>query len=98
MKKKVILIAIVATLILVILILAANSIGTSAKTERTAENTRFMSYEIRTNDSLWSIASQYAPAYGVSAKTYVDELKRVNGLQGDRIVAGTHLIVLYPAN
>ncbi|MBR4768142.1 MAG: LysM peptidoglycan-binding domain-containing protein [Lachnospiraceae bacterium] len=97
MKKFVIFIAIVATFFLAVMIIAANTVGTSAKNSPTTENARFSSYEICVNDSLWSIASKYAPEFGLSTEAYVRELKQVNQLQGDRIIAGNKLIILYKA-
>ncbi len=54
----------------------------------------YESIQIETGASLWSYAEKYAEAFGLSAKEYVEEIKRINGLPGDRIISGSRLILV----
>lgn len=73
----------------------------SPDAERTADASTqicYERYEVQQNDSLWKIAGAYAGSYGVSKSTYVDLLRKLNHLSGDRIITGQNLIVPYKAN
>ena len=48
------------------------------------------------DDTLWSIASLYAPE-GVDTSRYVNDIRRVNNLHNDTITAGCSLIIYYYA-
>lgn len=50
-------------------------------------------YEVQLNDSLWKIAERYAVSYGATTAQYVEVLKEMNHLHGDRIVTGQSLIL-----
>ena len=50
-------------------------------------------YEVQLNDSLWKIAEQHAVSYGVSTAQYVQLLREMNHLNGDRIITGQFLIL-----
>ena len=54
----------------------------------------YKSIEIQSGDTLWSIAQEYAPD-DMTTKEYVDHLKAINGLSGDNITSGCHIIVSY---
>ena len=57
------------------------------------EDVRYQIVEIRDGDSLWSIAkTYYKPEYG-SIPAMVEEIKECNSLKGDRIYAGSYLMV-----
>lgn len=57
----------------------------------------YKSIEIKSGDTLWSVAEQYAPGTGLSTADYVAQLKKMNHLAGkDTIHAGRHLTVMYP--
>jgi LysM repeat protein len=47
---------------------------------------------INKNDTLWSIAEQYAPT-GVSTSDYVREIKKLNKLKNDDINQGQYLMI-----
>ncbi len=69
------------------------------KTPAAAEaDTGFKSYtsiEIKSGDSLWSIASEYMTEDYDSVQEYVREIKSLNGLGGDEIYAGKFLLIPY---
>lgn len=91
--KKIIVLTI-ATVFIFILVLGAKSIATSAMQNRDSKDAFFESYEIREQDTLWSISSDYAKQLGMSTRDYVREIKRINGLTNDKIVSGGKLILL----
>ena len=86
---------VLAAVITVIIIIVTGTVSSAAEETKSGRVCAYESIEIRHNDSLWSIAEKYAPAYGVSTAEYVRELKEVNGLNGDRIIAGKRLIVVF---
>lgn len=55
----------------------------------------FTSIQIQQGDSLWDIAEKYAEGSGYTVSEYVEEMKRMNGLRGDDIHAGSYLTVIY---
>lgn len=67
-----------------------------AQEEETLElNRYFTSIQIQNGDSLWDIASRYSRGSGYSIQEYVDELKRMNGIQHEDIHSGEYLTVVY---
>lgn len=56
------------------------------------ENVQYASIRIERNDTLWSIAQQYAPEHQ-NKMDYIQELKKLNHLQDDTIQSGRYLIV-----
>lgn len=55
----------------------------------------FTSIQIQKGDSLWDIARRYSEGSGYSVQEYIEELKRMNGLQYDDIHSGEYLTVVY---
>lgn len=55
----------------------------------------YTSIEIHYGDTLWGIAKQYMGDEYDSIEDYIDEIKKMNHLSGDRITAGSWLIVSY---
>lgn len=51
--------------------------------------------EIQEGDSLWSLAKEYREGGSLSAKEYVEELKKMNNLREDTIHTGQYLTVVY---
>ena len=54
--------------------------------------TSYMSIQIESGDSLWSIAEEYKPA-NISTNDYIDELIHLNALKSDDIHADQYLTV-----
>ena len=52
---------------------------------------------VKKGDTLWDIATEYAPYTDLSVPEYVRQLKQMNHLGEDTIHAGCHLIVTYQA-
>lgn len=55
----------------------------------------YTSIEIHYGDTLWGIAEQYMGEEYDSIEDYIQEIRQMNGLTGDRITAGSWLIVSY---
>ena len=55
----------------------------------------YESYEVQSGDSLWKIAEQYAADYGMTTSEYVEVLREMNHLRGDRIITGQRLVIPY---
>lgn len=55
---------------------------------------KFASVQVIQGDTLWSIAEDYKSG-NYTTKALVEEIKRTNGLSGDKIIAGSYLIVPY---
>lgn len=75
--------------VLALVLVFANSKGTAA-TDRTAET--FCSVYIEEGDSLWSMASQYAPE-GMDVSEYIQKVRQINHLKTNRIMAGESIIL-----
>lgn len=59
----------------------------------------YKSIEISKGDTLWSIANEnFDPEHYSSAYEYINEVKKMNSLTSDTIVAGSHIIVPYYAS
>lgn len=63
---------------------------------RPASYKYYTSIQIEQGDTLWSIANENMdPAHYESAAAYVNEIKIMNSLTSDKIVAGNYLIIPY---
>ena len=68
---------------------------TSMAEEEKAATRYYKSVEIQEGDSLWSLAKEYREGGSLSAKEYVEELKKMNNLREDTIHTGQYLTVVY---
>lgn len=55
----------------------------------------FKSIQITSGDTLWSIAEENMDTHYKHTADYVAEVKRMNSLDTDQIVAGSYLIIPY---
>ena len=55
----------------------------------------YTSVQVQSGDSLWSIAKQYQTPVSSDIQENVDEIKRINHIQGDEIQAGDYLTIPY---
>lgn len=60
-------------------------------------NRYYTSIQLQQGDSLWGIADRYFEGSGYTRKQYVEELKRMNGLQSEHIHSGQYLTIVYAA-
>ncbi len=56
----------------------------------------YKSIEVDQNDTLRSIAEQYAPKYGMSVPEYMQELTDLNQLSDDRVESGSYFLIVCP--
>ena len=100
LKGTLIALAAAALLALIAVVPSVHSASEADLAARTKTEARicYESYEVQAGDSLWKIAEQYAADYGMATAGYVDVLRTMNHLQGDRIIAGQRLIVPYKTN
>ena len=95
MKKVIIL------LLAVLLILGSGMCGDALGNamaegpEETVRLTYYKSVRIRTGDTLWDLAEQYAPDTDLTIVQYVEKLRQMNSLKDDTIHAGNYLTVMY---
>ena len=96
MKKRIIafILGIAAALAVLAIALGTRTVNSSAET-MTEKERYYKSIVIQANDSLWSIAEDYAESTGLGITDYIDEVKTLNGMTSDIIFAGGHLIVFF---
>ena len=91
-KKKEIIILNMALLLSICLF------GAIARAKNTKEepflHKYYTSVQIHPGDTLWDIATQYCHN-SAQIKDYMQELRRINHLSGDKIHAGRYLTVVY---
>lgn len=66
----------------------------SAKTQKQYDKC-YTSIEVCQGDSLWSIASKHCVPECSNIDNYIDEVKRINHIQGEKIVVGDYLTIPY---
>lgn len=87
-------IAVLSVLAISLIILFGSAMITFAKSNGKNEPVKeFVSIQIQTGDSLWTIAESYTESYGVAINDYIDEVKSVNGLTSNDIQTGSFIIV-----
>ena len=97
LKGTLIALAAAAVLALIAVVPSVHSACEADLEARTKAETRicYENYEVQYGDSLWKIAEQHAAGYGVTTAEYVEVLREMNHLRGDRIITGRCLILPY---
>ena len=94
-KKRYILIALVAALVLAIIILSRKTVFSDSTVKKAdVKETYYISYQVQDGDTLWGIAERECEAFKVSTKDYVKSLKEINCLDTNRINTGSKLIIV----
>lgn len=68
-----------------------------ARNKDTGSDTMYQYYKsitIRQGDTLWSLAKEYKAA-DCTVQSYVDSIKKLNGLSGDGLKEGQNLMIVY---
>lgn len=68
----------------------------SAKEENPAEYYKYYtSIEVKSGDTLWSIANRYMNEKYSSVQEYIDEVMYMNNMTSDQIIEGHYLTISY---
>lgn len=97
-RRKNILLVVLTICLVITLSFTVNGFLSNAKTDSSdVEIKYYKSIMVESGDTLWSIANEYM---GATAETeaFINEIKRLNGLHGDTITAGSYLVVPYFSN
>lgn len=81
----------ILTAVLLITVLSVTLVKADEK-KHSEPDVYYTSITIEKNDTLWSIAREYAPE-NQSIKSYINELQELNNLNSSNITQGMHLIV-----
>ena len=83
--------------LLIAFFLIGNSIITFAGAKSNQDlHKYYTSVQLQKGDSLWSLASEYAPKDVVSRKQFINEVCRINGIsENNTLHSGDYLIVSY---
>lgn len=84
-----------AALLIVLVLFSVSFRGIKVRGQEQSRYKYYTSIEIRSGDTLWSIASEIAEAYDLDTRACVKELKFMNNLKDDTIHAGNYLTVFY---
>ena len=92
----------IAIIILLVMLTALIILRISAKTIQAEDITEnhykyFTSITIEQGDSLWSLAENYLTEDYKDIYSYIDEVKSINHLSGDSLIAGQKLCIPYYA-
>lgn len=91
-KRRVVILAVVAALLLLFIAFLLPERTAAAKNEPTGTYC-ILSVEVGEGDSLWSIASDYFTEDFGSIRSYISEIKRMNGMSADTVYAGAYILV-----
>lgn len=94
LQKQVI--ALIGIIVVSILILLGSSISAFASA-RSRENLHkyYTSIQVKSGDTLWDIAGQYAVKDVMSRQDFIDEVSRLNGLSDGLIHSGDYIVITY---
>ena len=94
LKSRAVIITASLTLILFTVVM---STCITASGDTTKKQKYYKSIIIESGDTLWDIAEQYYDSDVVSITEYIEELKEINNLSGERIRSGNYIVVSYYA-
>ena len=95
-RRNISLLAVLSIFIILFSVFLFASISTQASDKDHIPSYKyFKSIQISSGDTLWSIAEENMDTHYKHTADYVAEVKRMNSLDTDQIVAGSYLIVPY---
>ena len=71
-----------------------------ANVEESSEtyNRYYTELEVQSGDTLWSIAKEYSKNSGMEIREYIREIKHMNRMISDDLIAGDSLTIVYFAD
>lgn len=94
-KRRIIIRVIILAIIIFAVIFGGVIIRRNVAAASVGQKTRYYtSVQLRSGDSLWSIADRYCPD-GVEIRSYIEELRRLNGIENDRALSSDSYISVY---
>lgn len=90
------LVAFVITLVVLGICLFAPSVKANAESDVSYEK-RIVSVRVTENDSLWKIAERFYCSEKESIRDFIEDIKKINHLEGDTIYPDTYLVIQYYA-
>lgn len=85
----------VAALAIVTILIGVVSVKEVSASEHGDRRKVITSVEIMQGDTLWDIASEYYSDEFDNMNDYIKEIKKVNNMPTDKIVAGNYIIIPY---
>lgn len=79
--------------LLVIMVIVFSLTKVNAANDKLHEHKYYISIQINTGDTLTSIANRYITDEYSSTGDYIKEVKKINNLGDDTIIAGNYIIV-----
>ena len=95
--RRNIILAFVTAAVLMIFAFSYYSLTSAASTDTDDIGYKyFTSIQVENGDTLWSIADEYADAkHYASNKEYIEEVKRMNKMNSDKLVSGQYIVIPY---
>ena len=86
-------------IVILVIALAVGGVMVGRPHEKTIDNNDYyyLSYEIKYGDTYWSIAKEYKMPDD-DIREWINEVKKINGVNSDYLRSGGHLIVLVKNN
>ena len=95
-RRNILLLTLSMILVLLASVLIISFSTEASGKERSVSYKYYTSIKIEQGDTLWSIANEHMDAcHYKNASEYVNEIKAMNSLTSDKIVAGSYLIIPY---
>ena len=93
--KKIFRIFVLLLLVISVLVIVFSSKNSIRADEHDTSIKQYTSIKIESGDTLWSIASEYMDSHYGSRQEYIDEVKYINNLSSDTIIADEYLMIPY---
>ena len=89
-------VVIIAAVVIAVIICAMTAFQSKAATKVTTQpETYYTDIKLEKGDTLTSLAKKYNTGNYFTTKEYINELKRINGLDCDSIHEGCYLTIIY---
>ncbi|MCM1183771.1 MAG: LysM peptidoglycan-binding domain-containing protein [Roseburia sp.] len=95
-RRNILFLTLTMVLIILVSVFVISFSSEASDRDRSVSHKYYTSIRIEQGDTLWSIANEYMDSeHYRNASEYVNEIKAMNSLTSDRIIAGNYLIVPY---